>query len=88
MPGPSQGTRKSFASIAPDYKPTVLAFNLGDALAEKGPDLRPFDTVRIFGRYDFEDSPTITINGEVRDPGDHLTNGVTRLRDAVFLPAA
>lgn len=85
MPEPSQGHAEIIRLNAPDYKPTVLAFNLGDALAGKGPDLRPFDTVRIFSRYDFEDSPTITINGEVRDPGDHLTNGVTRLRDAVFL---
>ena len=44
---------------APDYKPEVIAFNLGDALAGKGQDLslQPFDTVRVFGRFDFEDSP-------------------------------
>jgi len=47
--------------------------------------LQPFDTVRIFGRYDFEDPPTITVSGEVRHPGEHLTNGETRLRDAVYL---
>jgi protein involved in polysaccharide export with SLBB domain len=71
----------------PDYTPVVLAFNLGDALAGKEQDLilRPFDTVRIFGRYDFEDPPVVTVSGEVRDPGDHMTNGVTRLRDAVYL---
>jgi protein involved in polysaccharide export with SLBB domain len=39
----------------------------------------------VFGRFDFEDPPIITITGEVRDPGDHLTNGATYLRDAVFL---
>jgi protein involved in polysaccharide export with SLBB domain len=71
----------------PDYTPEVLAFNLGDALAGKEQDLtlRPFDTVRIFGRYDFEDPPVVTVSGEVRDPGDHVTNGVIRLRDAVYL---
>ena len=47
--------------------------------------LRPFDTVRIFGRYDFEDAPVITVSGEVRHPGEHVTNGETRLRDAVYL---
>jgi protein involved in polysaccharide export with SLBB domain len=47
--------------------------------------LQPFDTVRIFGRYDFEDPPTITMSGEVRHPGQHVTNGETRLRDAVYL---
>jgi protein involved in polysaccharide export with SLBB domain len=47
--------------------------------------LKPFDTVRIFGRYDFEDPPVITVSGEVRNPGKHVTNGETRLRDAVYL---
>ncbi len=71
----------------PDYTPVVLAFNLDDALAgkEKDPALKPFDTIRVFGRFDFEDEPVVTVNGEVRDPGDHITNGATYLRDAVFL---
>jgi protein involved in polysaccharide export with SLBB domain len=71
----------------PDYTPLIVAFNLGEALAGKEQDLalKPFDTLRIFGRYDFEDQPVVTISGEVRDPGDHVTNGVTRLRDAVYL---
>ncbi len=71
----------------PDYTPQVLAFNLTDALANGGQDivLKPFDTIRVFGRYDFEDQPVVTITGEVRDPGDHITNGATYLRDAVFL---
>jgi len=71
----------------PDYTPMVVAFNLGDALERKEQDitLKPFDTVRVFGKYDFEDPPVVSISGEVRDPGDHLTNGVTRLRDAVYL---
>ena len=71
----------------PDYAPEVLAFNLDDALSGKGQDvaLKPFDTIRVFGRFDFEDSPVITVTGEVRDPGDHVTNGATYLRDAVYL---
>ena len=71
----------------PDYTPKVVAFNLGDALEGKEQDiaLKPFDTIRVFGKYDFEDPPVVSISGEVRDPGDHLTNGVTRLRDAVYL---
>ena len=71
----------------PDYTPVVLAFNLGDALAgpDKDPELKPFDTIRVFGRFDFEDAPVVTVNGEVRDPGDHLTNGAVYLRYVVFL---
>ncbi len=71
----------------PDFTPAVMAFNLSDAMAGKDPTLvlKPFDTVRIFGRFDFEEPPAITISGEVRHPGDHLTNGKTTLRDAVYL---
>jgi protein involved in polysaccharide export with SLBB domain len=70
-----------------DYTPTVIAFNLDDALAGKDQNLvlKPFDTVRVFSRFDFEDPPVITINGQVRDPGDHLTNGATYFRDAIYL---
>src|SRR5438876_12429311 len=72
---------------APAYTPEVLAFNLEDALSGKdqGLVLKPFDTVRVFGRFDFEDPPVITVTGEVRDPGDHVMNGATYLRDAVYL---
>src|SRR5207302_2015078 len=72
---------------APDNAPEVMAFNLEDALAGKEQDLvlQPFDTVRVFGRFDFEEPPLITVTGEVRDPGDHVTNGATYLRDAVYL---
>ncbi len=73
----------------PDYAPTVIALNLTDALSgkEKEEDvaLKPFDTVRVFSRYDFEDAPVVTVSGEVRDPGAHFTNGATHLRDAVYL---
>ena len=66
-----------------DYTPTVIAFNLDDALAGKDQNLvlKPFDTVRVFSRFDFEDPPVITVNGQVEIPGDHLTNGATYLRD-------
>lgn len=87
LPEPYAGHAEIIRLQAPDYTPEVLAFNLGDALAGKEQNLalKAFDTVRIFGRYDFEDQPVITVSGEVRDPGDHVTNGVTRLRDAIYL---
>jgi len=71
----------------PDLQPEIISFNLGDALAGKNQNLalKPFDTVRVFGRFDFEDPPIVTVTGEVRDPGDHITNGATYLRDAIFL---
>jgi protein involved in polysaccharide export with SLBB domain len=87
MPEPAENHAEIVRLNPPDFRPTVLAFNLGDALAGKGevPALKPFDTVRIFGRYDFEDPPEIIVSGEVRSPGELLTNGQTRLRDAIYL---
>jgi protein involved in polysaccharide export with SLBB domain len=87
LPEPYQKHAEIIRLNAPDYSPTVLAFNLDDALSGKDQDLvlKPFDTVRVFGRFDFEDTPEITVSGEVRDPGDHVTNGATYLRDAVYL---
>jgi protein involved in polysaccharide export with SLBB domain len=87
LPEPSTTHAEIIRLNQPDFTPTILAFNLGDALDGKDQDLvlKPFDTVRVFGRFDFEDPPVITVTGEVRDPGDHLTNGVAHLRDAVYL---
>jgi protein involved in polysaccharide export with SLBB domain len=87
LPEPSTAHAEIIRLSLPDYTPVVLAFNLGDALAGKDQDLvlKPFDTIRIFSKYDFEDPPVITITGEVRDPGDHLTNGTPHLRDAIYL---
>jgi protein involved in polysaccharide export with SLBB domain len=87
LPEPSISHAEIIRLSQPDFAPEVLTFNLGDALAGKDQDLvlKPFDIVRVFGRFDFEDPPVITVTGEVRDPGDHLTNGVAHLRDAVYL---
>jgi protein involved in polysaccharide export with SLBB domain len=87
LPEPSTTHAEVIRLEQPDYRPEVLTFNLADALAGKDQDLvlEPFDTVRVFGRYDFEDLPIITVTGEVRDPGDHLTNGTPHLRDAIYL---
>ena len=87
MPEPSKQHAEIIRLNPPDYEPEVIAFNLGDAMDGKQADiaLKPFDTVRVFGRYDFENPPVITVTGEVRDPGDHLSNGATHLRDAIYL---
>jgi protein involved in polysaccharide export with SLBB domain len=87
LPEPSTTHAEIIRLAEPDYTPVVLAFNLGDALAGKDQDLvlKPFDTIRVFSKYDFEDPPIITISGEVRDPGDHVTNGTPHLRDAIYL---
>ncbi len=87
LPEPSKQHAEIIRLMAPDYSPVVVAFNLADAMSGSNANvtLRPFDTVRIFGRYGFEDAPQVTVSGEVRDPGDHITNGAIHLRDAVYL---
>jgi len=87
LPEPSKLHAELVRLNPPDFTPQVIAFNLDDALnaKEQPVALKPFDTVRVFSRFDFEDPPVITVAGEVRDPGDHLTNGATRVRDAVYL---
>ncbi len=87
LPEPYRAHAEIVRLLAPDFHPQVIGFNLGDVMAgaANGPDLQPFDTVRVFGRYDFEDAPEINVSGEVRNPGVHGTNGETRLADAIYL---
>jgi protein involved in polysaccharide export with SLBB domain len=56
----------------PDFTPVVIPFNLRDVLSKKSeaPSLEPFDTVRIFGRYE-TDGPKVSIFGEVMRPGEY-----------------
>jgi protein involved in polysaccharide export with SLBB domain len=88
LPEPSKRHAEIIRLAAPDFRPEVVSFNLADALAgkpESNLQLQPFDTLRVFGRYDFEDPPTVTVSGEVRDPGEHRSNGDMRVRDAIYL---
>lgn len=56
----------------PDFTPVVIPFNLRDVLSKRveAPSLEPFDTVRIFGRYE-TDGPKVSIFGEVLRPGEY-----------------
>ena len=71
----------------PDYRPSVESFDLAAALANPAtaPKLQAHDTVRVFGRYDFEPAPQVWIGGEVVAPGKYATSGQIRLRDAIYL---
>lgn len=71
----------------PDFHPTVESFDLSDALANPAdaPVLHAMDTVRIFSRFDFENPPTVSVLGDVRQPGTYRTSGEIRLGDAIHL---
>jgi protein involved in polysaccharide export with SLBB domain len=71
----------------PDFRPEVQSFNVAEALADpaKAPVLQALDTVQIFGRYDFENPPAVSVLGDVRSPGTYRTSGDIHLSDAIHL---
>ncbi len=87
LPEPAPHYAEIVRLNAPDYRPSVESFDLQAALANPAtaPKLQASDTIRIFGRYDFEPAPQVWIGGEVRAAGKYATSGQVRLRDAVYL---
>lgn len=86
LPEPAGRYAEIIRLKAPDYRPVVESFELTKAIEhpETAPKLEPLDTVRIFGRYDFEPDPEILVSGEVRSPGRYGTSGQPRLRDVLY----
>jgi protein involved in polysaccharide export with SLBB domain len=57
--------------LPPDYRPVTMAVDLDEVLDGSDPlSLQPFDTVRIYGRYE-QDPPKVKIDGEVMRPGEY-----------------
>src|SRR5262249_25877178 len=86
LPEPSKTYAEIIRLHAPDFHPVVESFDLAAAIdhPETAPKLEPLDTVRIYGRYDFEPNPEVLVTGEVRAPGLYRTSGRQHLRDAIF----
>jgi protein involved in polysaccharide export with SLBB domain len=64
--------------VPPDLHAETIDFNVPDVLiGNTNLDLKPFDTIRVFGRYQV-DAPAVTIRGEVLRPGAYpMSNGMT-----------
>lgn len=64
--------------VAPDLHPETIEFSVPDVLiGNKNIALQPFDTIRIFGRYEL-DAPRVSVRGEVERPGDYpMFKGMT-----------
>jgi protein involved in polysaccharide export with SLBB domain len=64
--------------VPPDLHAEAIDFDVPAVLIGNADlDLQPFDTVRIFGRYEV-DAPKVTIQGEVLRPATYpLSNGMT-----------
>jgi protein involved in polysaccharide export with SLBB domain len=87
LPEPAAEYGEIIRLSSPDFRPTVESFDLAEALADasKAPLLQPLDTVQIFGRYDFENPPVVSVLGDVRAPGTYRTSGDIHLSDAIHL---
>jgi protein involved in polysaccharide export with SLBB domain len=87
LPEPATQYAEIIRLNAPDFHPSVESFDLADALANPAhaPVLQAMDTVRIYGRFDFENPPTVSVLGDVRLPGTYQTSGQIHLADAVHL---
>jgi protein involved in polysaccharide export with SLBB domain len=87
LPEPASHYGEIIRLNPPDFHPTVVSFDLAMAMKDPAasPTLDPLDTVRLFSRYDFEATPTVSVVGEVRRPGTYRTSGQASLRDAVYL---
>jgi protein involved in polysaccharide export with SLBB domain len=64
--------------VPPDLHAETIDFSIPDLLlGHSNVDLRPFDTIRISGRYQ-ADAPTVAIRGEVLRPGKYpMSQGMT-----------
>ncbi|MBB5059677.1 protein involved in polysaccharide export with SLBB domain [Granulicella aggregans] len=64
--------------VPPDLHAETIQFQVADVLIGNASiALRPFDTVKLYGRYEV-DSPRVTIRGEVLHPGSYaLSDGMT-----------
>ena len=64
--------------VSPDLHADIVDFNVPDVLVgNSNIPLQPFDTIRIFGRYQ-KDAPRVKIGGEVLRPGIYpMSNGMT-----------
>jgi polysaccharide export outer membrane protein len=87
LPEPATQYAEIIRLNAPDFHPSIEAFDLAKAFANpaQSPVLHPMDTVRIFSRFDFENPPMVSVGGEVRRPGAYQTSGQVHLSDAIHL---
>ena len=87
LPEPATNYAEIIRLNPPDFHPSVEGFDLADAMENpsKAPVLQPMDTVRIFSRFDFENPPSVSVLGDVREPGTYQTSGQIHLTDAVHL---
>ena len=71
----------------PDYHPEVMFVNLARALGgdpRHDLELREFDRVRVFSRWEMEEMPKVRVNGEVQNPGEYRLFDNMTVRDLLM----
>lgn len=82
MPEPSDRA-EIVRLLPPTYKPLVIPVSLKDILdSESQVELVPFDTLRIYGRYE-RDVPVVRIQGDVLKPGNYPLSEGMRVSELV-----
>ena len=68
----------------PEYRPEVVYVNIKKALSHDAAhdiELREFDTLKVFSRWEMEEMPQVRISGEVQKPGTYRMLDGMRVRD-------
>jgi len=71
----------------PDFHPEKIIFNPAKAITgdqRYDLELQELDTVRIFSRWDMEEMPKVSVNGEVQRPGEYRYFTNMRVRDLLL----
>lgn len=70
--------------MPPDFHPELIFFNVSRAMTkdpEHNLELKEFDVVRIFSRWEMEEMPRVRISGEIQKPGEYRYFSNMRVRD-------
>ncbi len=54
----------------PDYRPVTIPFKLSEIFADDPIELKPFDVIRVYSRYEI-DPPKVYVYGQVLRPGEY-----------------
>lgn len=87
LPEYAEGTAELVRLHPPDLHPEVSYFNPAKALAGdpgQNLELKEFDQVRIFSRWDLEEMPRVRVIGEVQRPGDYRLMRNMTVRELVL----
>ena len=88
LPEYADTTAELVRLVPPDLHPEYLSFSPARARTgdpEHNLELREFDTIRVFSRWELEELPKVRVIGEVQKPGDYRLMRNMTVRDLLLL---